>query len=207
MLQKLKELWPNNAILQHRCSSTGTVQRSIEWLQPGMRRNKTMVLTQQSALTQKLRQNINYQQLGGMTGCTRSWQVLLNGSIFAVQNSRGSRRLSPRWLHAWQQWLMAICRGVTRGGTIPQSPSHHGGAKSLRGLPKSPKMSQVLSSMQYIFFPTTCFEHGGAKLVSCPGHHLTSLRPWPYGFVLILLLQVRTRRQLTPTTKWQICNG
>jgi len=22
------------------------------------------------------------------------------------------------------------------------------------------------------------FEHGGAKLVSCPGRHLTSLRPW-----------------------------
>jgi len=22
------------------------------------------------------------------------------------------------------------------------------------------------------------FEHGGAKLVSSPGHHLTSVRPW-----------------------------
>jgi len=22
------------------------------------------------------------------------------------------------------------------------------------------------------------FEHGGAKLASCPGRHLTSLRPW-----------------------------
>jgi len=95
----------------------GTVQCSIEWLQPGsrMRRNETMVLTQQSALTQKLR-------LEWLIGCTRSWQFLLNGSIFPVQNLRGLRRLSPRWLCAWQQWLMAICRGVPRGARGAQLP-------------------------------------------------------------------------------------
>jgi len=38
-------------------------------------------------------------------------------------------------------------------------------------------MSQVLSSVQYVCFRKTCFEHGGAKLASCPGRHLTSLRP------------------------------
>ena len=26
------------------------------------------------------------------------------------------------------------------------------------------------------------FEHGGAKLASCPGRHLTSLRPWSHRF-------------------------
>jgi len=25
------------------------------------------------------------------------------------------------------------------------------------------------------------FERGGSKLASCPGRHLTSLRPCPYG--------------------------
>jgi len=25
---------------------------------------------------------------------------------------------------------------------------------------------------------TSCSEHGGAKLASCPGRHLNSLRPW-----------------------------
>ena len=40
-------------------------------------------------------------------------------------------------------------------------------------------MSQVLPSMQYICFrKSSRFEHGGAKLASCPGRHLTPLRPW-----------------------------
>jgi len=42
-------------------------------------------------------------------------------------------------------------------------------------------MSQALSSIQYICSRKTFswFEYGGSKLVSCPGRHLTSLRPWP----------------------------
>jgi len=181
MLQKLKELWPNNAILQHRCSSTGTVQRSIEWLQPGMRRNKTMVLTQQSALTQKLRQNINYQQLGGMTGCTRSWQVLLNGSIFAVQNSRGSRRLSPRWLHAWQQWLMAICRGVTRGGhNSPVAESPWRRQITAGAAEKSKNVTSAFFNAVH-FLPHDLFRTWGRQtcfLPRAPSNLVTSLAIW-----------------------------
>jgi len=37
------------------------------------------------------------------------------------------------------------------------------------------------------------FEHGGAKLASCPGRHLTSLRPWAW------LSQCRTE---TDFSKW-----
>jgi len=39
-----------------------------------------------------------------------------------------------------------------KGGYISQGPSHHEGAKSLRGWRKIPTMSQVLSSIQYICF-------------------------------------------------------
>jgi len=43
---------------------------------------------------------------------------------------------------------------------------------------KVPTMSQVLSSIQYICFSNTSGSNmGGAKLASCPGPHLTSLRP------------------------------
>jgi len=69
-----------------------------------------------------------------------------------------------------------VLRGATRGGkggTIPRAPNHCGG----RG--KIQTVSQVLSSIQCIASKTTLnFEHGGAKLASCRGHHLTSLRPW-----------------------------
>jgi len=65
-------------------------------------------------------------------------------------------------------------RGVTvesKGGTIPRTPNHH-------GAPKSP------NNVTGTFFNTIHllrkdrFEHGGAKLASFPGRHLTSLRPW-----------------------------
>jgi len=59
------------------------------------------------------------------------------------------------------------------------APNHYGGAESLRGVLKSP--NNVAST----FFNTVNllpkdhrFEHRGAKLASCLGRHLTSLRPW-----------------------------
>jgi len=30
------------------------------------------------------------------------------------------------------------------------------------------------------------FEHGGVELVSCPGHHLTSVRPSPLGILALV---------------------
>ena len=73
-------------------------------------------------------------------------------------------------------------RGVTKGGrgvTIPRATNHNGDAESLRGARKSPN-SAVSSSFNTVdLLPKDLrFEHRGAKLASCPGRHLTSLRPW-----------------------------
>jgi len=38
-------------------------------------------------------------------------------------------------------------------------------------------MSQAHSSTAHLLSKDLRFEHAGAKLVSCPGRHLTSLRP------------------------------
>ena len=47
------------------------------------------------------------------------------------------------------------------------------------GRRKIQTMSQVLSSMQYICFRKTYVRTGGRQMASCPGRHLTSLRPYP----------------------------
>jgi len=73
-----------------------------------------------------------------------------------------------------------------RGAQFPGRWITAGGYEWLRGATndcggrrKVATMSQVLSSIQYICFQKDHrIEHGGAKLASCPGRHLTSLRPW-----------------------------
>jgi len=64
---------------------------------------------------------------------------------------------------------------VGKGGTIPWVPKHG------RGLRRVPTMSQLPSSTQYLLPKDLRFEHWGAKLASCPGHYLTSLRPCLHG--------------------------
>jgi len=44
-------------------------------------------------------------------------------------------------------------------------------------------MSQVLSSTADLLPKDFRFERVGAKLVSCPGRHLTLLRPWVLRFI------------------------
>ena len=57
------------------------------------------------------------------------------------------------------------------------------GRRITGGRRKDPAMSQVLSSIQYIYSKKTLgFKHGGDKLVSCPGCHLPSVRLWPWRF-------------------------
>jgi len=56
-----------------------------------------------------------------------------------------------------------------------QGGNNSPGTKWLQGHQKVPTTSQVLSSVQYICFWKTCFDHGSTKLASCPGRHLTSL--------------------------------
>jgi len=55
------------------------------------------------------------------------------------------------------------------------------GAESLWWRRKVPTMLQALSSTAHLLPKDLKFEHGGAKLSSCPGRHLTSLRPWLCG--------------------------
>jgi len=60
-------------------------------------------------------------------------------------------------------------RGVTRGstrGTIPRAP-------------KSPNnITSAFFNTVHLLPKYLSFEHGGAKLASCPGRHLTSFHPW-----------------------------
>jgi len=60
--------------------------------------------------------------------------------------------------------------GVTRGHNCP-------GAESLRGAPKSPKnVTGTFFNTAHLLPKDLRFKHGGAKLASCPGRHLTSVR-------------------------------
>jgi len=78
------------------------------------------------------------------------------------------------------------------GGAFPRAPINYGGAKSLRGAellreqPKSPNSHTSTSfNTVNLLSKEFRFDHGGAKLVFCPGRHLTSLRPWcPWQFSL-----------------------
>jgi len=83
-----------------------------------------------------------------------------------------------------------MIEGVTRGARGAQFP----GRRITMGAPnycgrrrmtaRSPKSPNIVTST---FFNTVHllpkdlrFEHGGAKLASCPGRHLTSLRSWSW---------------------------
>jgi len=55
------------------------------------------------------------------------------------------------------------------------------GAEWLRGTPRSPNnVTSPFFNTVYVLPKDLRFEHGGAKLPSCPRRHLTALRPWPY---------------------------
>jgi len=65
-----------------------------------------------------------------------------------------------------------------KAGAIPRAPSHYRGAKSLRAASKSPNNVTSTFFDTIHFLPKNLnFEHVGAKLASCPGRHLISLRP------------------------------
>jgi len=65
-----------------------------------------------------------------------------------------------------------ITRGVTRGDNAR-------GAKSLRGARVRPNnMERTFFNTVHLLPKDLMFKNVGAKLVSCPGRHLTSVRPW-----------------------------
>jgi len=80
-----------------------------------------------------------------------------------------------------------------KGGAIPRAPNHYGDAESLWGrritagsLKRSSNVASTFFNTVHLFSKDFRFEHGGAKLASCPGRHLTSLRTWrqrPYVFI------------------------
>jgi len=71
-------------------------------------------------------------------------------------------------------------QGHNKRCTVPQVPSHHEGAKWLRGTLKSPNNVTITSFITVHLFlkDLTQFWTWGAKLASCPGYHLTLLGPW-----------------------------
>jgi len=62
-------------------------------------------------------------------------------------------------------------------GPIPREPNHCGGRR------KVPTMLQVLSSTARLLPEDFRVEHGGVKLTSCTGRHLTSLQPSRYPLI------------------------
>jgi len=73
--------------------------------------------------------------------------------------------------------LGSVPRGGTKGGGGHNSLSLWG-VESLRGAPKRPDIVASTFFNTVDLLPKDLrFEHGGAKLASCPGRHLTSLRP------------------------------
>jgi len=87
-----------------------------------------------------------------------------------------------------KQQNMFAAGGVTRGVKGAHFPGRRvtmwrqitvGGAEWLRGAPKSPNdVTSTFFNTVHLLPKDLSFEHGGAKLASCPGRHSTSLRPW-----------------------------
>ena len=109
--------------------------------------------------------------------------ILATGLALALSVSRASRsRLCPdgprvhffgpaQCLHA--QLYTFRSRGVSRGerGTIP-------GRRITLEVPKSPNnVTSTFFNTVHLLPKYLRFEHGGGKLASCPGPHLTALRP------------------------------
>jgi len=69
--------------------------------------------------------------------------------------------------------LRAVIRGITTGGQGAQLP---GRRMTAGGAEKSQQCHKYFNAI-HLLPKDLMFEHGSAKLPSCPGRHLTSLRP------------------------------
>jgi len=94
------------------------------------------------------------------------------------------------------------------------APNHYGGRRITAGTPKSPKnVTSTFFNTINLLSKELRFEHRGAKLASCPGDHLTSLRPCWYilGIFLhnqcngVVGLGERMLRCPTPKSRNTIC--
>jgi len=80
---------------------------------------------------------------------------------------------------------MCSTQGPNEGGAILRAPSHYGVDESLRrmavwGAENSQQCYKYFLQIAHLPPKDLRLEHGDAKLASCPGRHLTSLRPWQY---------------------------
>jgi len=78
--------------------------------------------------------------------------------------------------HLCHLYLSCPTQGRSKGGAMfwaPKSPNN---------------VARILSSTVNFLPSDLGFEHGGAKLVFCPRHHLTSVRPWSNLVVLKFLV-------------------
>jgi len=88
--------------------------------------------------------------------------------------------------------------GAEQGDNCP-------GAKSLRARPKSPNsITSTSFNTEHLLPKDLRFDHGGAKLSSCPGRHLTSLRPYDSKTFLLSLLHQLHLKKWTPTHQLQL---
>jgi len=68
-----------------------------------------------------------------------------------------------------------VWSGAQRGRKRSTIPGH----RITAGVPKSPNhATSTFFNTEHLFPKDIRFEHEGTKLVSCPGLHLASLRPW-----------------------------
>jgi len=74
--------------------------------------------------------------------------------------------LNEQWQTSTGSYTHGLSEGG-KGGTIPRAPNHYGGAKN------------TFFNAVHLLPKNLRFEHG-AQLVSYPGRHLISLRPWLY---------------------------
>ena len=78
------------------------------------------------------------------------------------------------------------CNEGRRGAQIPGGESIRG-VEWLRRTPISPNnVTSTFFNTVHLLPNYLRFEHGGVKLASCPGRHLTSLRPCSYSMVKCL---------------------
>jgi len=70
------------------------------------------------------------------------------------------------------------CNEGGKGVIIPRVPNHYGERRMSAGVPISPSnVTSTFFNAVHLLPKDLKFEHDGAKLASCPGCCLTSLRP------------------------------
>jgi len=95
-----------------------------------------------------------------------------------VQRKYVSNESRPRLKYRDTNWIVTL-GWLQERNEAEQSGHNRPGTESLWGTPKSPNnVTSTFYNTVYLLPKGLRFQHGGAKLASCPWHHLTSLHPW-----------------------------